>query len=110
MEKELLKQIGERVRYCREDTGYTREQFAEEAGISPQFLAEIENGKKGMSAETLYRLCDAFYLSADYLLFGRVTLEDDKNIMSREIKKLSKEYMILLEDIIKAMTKNQRNE
>ena len=110
MEKELLKQIGERVRYCREDTGYTREQFAEKAGISPQFLAEIENGKKGMSAETLYKLCDTFYLSADYLLFGRVTLEDDKNIMSREIKKLSKEYMILLEDIIKAMTKNQRSE
>ena len=110
MEKELLKQIGERVRYCREDTGYTREQFAEKAGISPQFLAEIENGKKGMSAETLYKLCDTFYLSADYLLFGRITLEDDKNIMSREIKKLSKEYMILLEDIIKAMTKNQRNE
>ena len=36
-------------------------------------LAEIENGKKGMSAETLYRLCDAFYLSAEYLLFGRIT-------------------------------------
>ena len=110
MEKELLKQIGERVRYCREDTGYTREQFAEKAGISPQFLAEIENGKKGMSAETLYKICDTFYLSADYLLFGRITLEDDKNIMSREIKKLSKEHMILLEDIIKAMTKNQRSE
>ena len=46
--------LGLRIRRCREDIGLTREQFAEQVKISPQFLAEIENGKKGMSAETLF--------------------------------------------------------
>ena len=105
MEKELLKQIGERVRYCREDTGYTREQFAEKAGISPQFLAEIENGKKGMSAETLYRLCDAFYLSADYLLFGLEPDEDDRSYEER----LDEPYM-RFEKAVEKYDKSQTSE
>jgi len=40
-------QIGKRLRRHRENMNLTREEFAEKANISPQFLAEIENGKKG---------------------------------------------------------------
>ena len=45
-------QIGKRLRRHRENMNLTREEFAEKANISPQFLAEIENGKKGMSVDT----------------------------------------------------------
>ena len=41
-----LEQVGKRLRRIRSQTKLTREQFAEQVGISPQFLAEIENGKK----------------------------------------------------------------
>ena len=45
--KELsLDQVGKRLRRIRSQMNLTREQFAENVGISPQFLAEIENGKK----------------------------------------------------------------
>ena len=40
-------QIGERIRELREVQNYTREVFAEKAGISSKFLYEIETGKKG---------------------------------------------------------------
>lgn len=59
-----LEQVGKRLRRIRSQTKLTREQFAEQVGISPQFLAEIENGKKGMSAETLFKICTRFDLSA----------------------------------------------
>ncbi len=63
-------QIGKRLRRQREKMNMIREEFAEKAGISPQFLAEIENGKKGMSVDTLHKICLSFNLSADYILFG----------------------------------------
>ena len=49
--------IGGRLRRQREDLQLTREKFAEIVGISAPFLAEIESGRKGMSAETLYKIC-----------------------------------------------------
>lgn len=60
-----------RVHKIRVEKQYTQAQFAEEIDISINFLSEIENGKKGMSQETIYKLCEGFQVSADYLLFGK---------------------------------------
>jgi transcriptional regulator with XRE-family HTH domain len=51
--------------------------LAEDIDISINFLSEIENGKKGFSAETLYKLCSEHNISADYILFGK-TVESAK--------------------------------
>ena len=60
--KELsLELVGKRIRRIRSQLELTREQFAEQVGISPQFLAEIENGKKGMSADTIFKICFFIY-------------------------------------------------
>ncbi len=69
--QELRSAVGERVRNYRVLNSYTQTDFAEKIGISVNFLSEIENGKKGMSQETLYKLCEYFGLSADYILFGK---------------------------------------
>ena len=45
MNKLSLGQIGKRRRQVQSQTEFTREQFAEQSGISPQFLAEIKTGK-----------------------------------------------------------------
>ena len=94
-----MNQIGKRVRRQRERLDMTREEFAESASISPQFLAEIENGKKGMSADTLYKICSRLQLSADYILLGRVnadTYASSKNSLNL----LSEPYLSYTEDII----------
>lgn len=54
----------------REIQGYTREGFAEKADLAPQFLYEVEVGRKGLSADTLARVAKALVCSSDYLLFG----------------------------------------
>ena len=68
--KELNIAIGGRIRKVREHQRYTREQIAEKADISAQFLADIENGYKSMTAATIISLVNALHISADYILFG----------------------------------------
>ena len=104
--KELsLEQVGKRLRRVRSQMELTREQFAEQVSISPQFLAEIENGKKGMSAETLFRICSRFDLSADYILLGRTSPSQLSNPMQIALNSFSEPYIELTEEIIRAIEK-----
>lgn len=64
-------QAGERIRRLRKQRRYTREQFAEIAGISSKFLYEIETGQKGFSADTLYRIAQGLSVSCEYILTGK---------------------------------------
>lgn len=63
-------EIGKRIKKQRELLGYTREELAEMADITPRFCYDLELGLKGMSVETLCKLHEALELSTDYLLFG----------------------------------------
>ena len=62
---------GKRIRNLREYQKLSRERLAELANISTQFLADIETGKKGMSAHTLKKICSALHVSSDSIIFGR---------------------------------------
>ncbi len=112
MEENIILQIGKRLRKQREKLGMTREGFAEKAGISPQFLAEIENGKKGMSVATLYKLCTNFDISSDYLLFGNLSPESAP-LMSEPYRSYTEDIMEIVNNIILESQgnykKNERN-
>ena len=71
MKQEIRVAVGRRIRNYREELELTREAFAERVGISPQFLSEIEHAKKGISVETLHKICTAFQVCSDYFLFGK---------------------------------------
>ncbi len=104
--KELsLEQVGKRLRRIRSQMELTREQFAEQVGISPQFLAEIENGKKGMSAETLFKICSRFDLSADYILLGKSSSAQLSDPVQVALNNFSEPYIELTEEIIRAIEK-----
>lgn len=68
--KKIYYEAGMRIRLMREERHYTREYLSEKADISPKFLYEIENGQKGFSADTLYKLAEALDTNSDYILFG----------------------------------------
>jgi transcriptional regulator with XRE-family HTH domain len=99
MDKEI---VGKRVRRQRESLSLTRDQFAEQIAISPQFLAEIENGKKGMSAETLCKICERSEISADYLLFGRQSAGSVTTPAVETRCKIPPQYSEMLEEILPA--------
>ncbi|WMJ77263.1 MULTISPECIES: helix-turn-helix domain-containing protein [unclassified Sedimentibacter] len=115
MEENITLQIGKRLRKRREKLNMTREVFAEKAGISPQFLAEIENGKKGMSVATLYKICNNFRISADYLLFGTISskplsdaTKEASPILSEPYRSYTEDIMEIVNDIINESQGNYR--
>ena len=58
----------EKIKGLRIHQGYTVEQLAEEANISTKFLYEIEAGRKGFSANVLYKISKALNVSCDYII------------------------------------------
>ena len=61
-------QMGKRVRFIRRCQDITQEQLAEIVGISTSFMGHIERGTRAVSVETLFKLCVALGVSADYLI------------------------------------------
>ncbi|MDR2869896.1 MAG: helix-turn-helix domain-containing protein [Deferribacteraceae bacterium] len=104
MDKEL---VGKRVRRHRESLSLTRDQFAERIEISPQFLAEIENGKKGMSAETLYKICKNTNASADYLLLGQQSQGETAIPIPPQYSGIVDDILQALQQIIKKAENNE---
>lgn len=64
-------EFGKRVRMARKGAKMKAEELAELAGISPQFLSEVERGKKGVSDFNVGALSRALNVTADYLVLGR---------------------------------------
>lgn len=95
--------FGRKIRRVREHQGLTREKLAELSGISTQFLAEIENGKKGMSALTLKKICSALCVSADSVIFADDTSANPEivEMLSRIPKEKEAEIQKIIELLIK---------
>jgi transcriptional regulator with XRE-family HTH domain len=96
--------IAVRVRAQREYLGMTREGLCNYVSISPQFLSEIERGVKGVSAETLYKLCEGLGMSADYVLMGKENCADVSRVVST-LSTLDEKYIPLAEDLLKTFVK-----
>ncbi len=88
--------IGKRLRRQREDLELTREKFAEIVGISAPFLAELESGRKGMSAQTLYKICKNLPISANYLLLGKDDFNKSGNTAMNIIEQIPTKYHAII--------------
>lgn len=66
----MNKEIGSRIKKIRQQKAITREVLAAQVEISTKFLYEIEMGKKGFSADVLYKISKSLSISSDYLLTG----------------------------------------
>ena len=64
------REMGRRIRDRREAMGLSREDLAELLGVSPQFIADVEYGNKGLSIKRLYLLSQVLGVTADYILAG----------------------------------------
>ena len=87
------KEMGKRARSRRESLGLSREKLSEYLDVSPQFIADIEYGNKGISIKRFYLLCQVLDVTADYLLAGNVY----SNETDRESMLVCEEIMTLLQ-------------
>ncbi len=60
--------LGSRLRALRTDRGETLAQTAERAGLSPQYLSEVERGRKEPSSEMIAALAGALDLTVAELM------------------------------------------
>ncbi len=100
--KELNLEIGKRIRIIREGQKKTREQISEIAEISPQFLFDIESGKKGMTSPTIINLAKALNVSTDFILTGNVT---PLAKIVNNLEGLAPDKLNLAEEFIKVFSK-----
>jgi transcriptional regulator with XRE-family HTH domain len=61
MDKKSL--LGKRIREIRKSQGISQEQLAERAGISAQYVSNIERGKENPTLDLLLRLAEALRVS-----------------------------------------------
>lgn len=68
--------FGESLRRFRTDRGWSQERLAEEAGITLNYVGNLERGEQGPSLNILLRLARALEIDAPTLLaaFGRDAL------------------------------------
>lgn len=105
MDTQAKYEMGQRIRNCRISKGMTQAEFAESIDISINFLSEIENGKKGLSCETLYQICSIHTTSADYILLGESQKKPNYLELINLANSLTTEELPTLIDYLNALLK-----
>lgn len=94
-----LSEVGGRITDRRKSLGWTQEELAEKADLTPQFVSYAESGKRAMRPENLLKLSKALNVSADYLLTGDI-VDKDMLILSDKMKNLTPSQVRIIENII----------
>jgi transcriptional regulator with XRE-family HTH domain len=74
----VLQQFGKNIKRLRASSGLTQQALAKAAGLTHNFINDIENGKKWISANTLAKLSEA--LNASPHQFFLLDVEDNEEI------------------------------
>ena len=64
----LLKELGDRLRFLRKQTGLSQERFALKIGMDRTYYASVENGKRNISILNLNRIADGLDMSLSEIL------------------------------------------
>lgn len=70
-EERARQEIGRRIKELRLSRGLTIKELADEAGMSPGYLSEVERGKSALSGLKAGVLADRLGTTTDYILTGR---------------------------------------
>ena len=92
MEKSnVTKHIGNKFQEYRLKNNLTQNQVAEITGLEPRHISQIERGLSKGSIDTLLKLCNAYKITPDIILYDLLDedLKKDVSIYEENFKKLS---------------------
>lgn len=79
--------VGDAIRRSRQEHGWTQAFLAEQAGLSPNYIARLERGELGPSLFVANRICDALEIELEALVVpgtgdtaGRKTTGKRRNV------------------------------
>lgn len=88
--------IGDKVRMLRERLGLSRAELAQMAGVTPGFIAQLENNKTQASLTTLRRIAQCLDVSPCYLILEDDTAEEIIRGLNPELRALLLEPRVQL--------------
>lgn len=92
MEKtNITKHIGNKFQEYRLKKNLTQNQVAEITGLEPRHISQIERGLSKGSIDTLLKLCNAYKITPDIILYDLLDedLKKDVSIYAENFKKLN---------------------
>lgn len=69
-------EIGNRIRYYRNELGFSQEQLAEYSELHPSYIGQLERGEKTPSIETLYKVTTGLKISLSDFMRGLEDIAD----------------------------------
>ncbi|MBR2708682.1 MAG: helix-turn-helix transcriptional regulator [Bacilli bacterium] len=83
--------IGKIFQEYRIKNGMTQNEIAEKAGMEPRYVSQIERGISKGSIDTLLKLCNAYKITPDIVLYDLLdnSVRKDVQIFDEKYKKLS---------------------
>ena len=87
----VSKHIGKVFQEYRIRNGMTQNEIAEIAGMEPRYVSQIERGISKGSIDTLLKLCNAYKITPDIVLYDLLdnSVRKDVKIFEEKFKKLS---------------------
>ena len=84
--------ISKLIKDLRKKNNLTQNQVAELTGLEPRHISQIERGLSKGSIDTLIKLCNAYSISPDIILYDLLddTVKNSVSIYDEKFKKLSK--------------------
>jgi transcriptional regulator with XRE-family HTH domain len=64
---DLVKRLGQRIRFLRKEKGLSQEQLGNLAGIHTNYIGQIERGEKNVTIESLEKIVDGLGISMEQL-------------------------------------------
>ena len=88
----ISKHIGQVCQQYRIKNNLTQNQVAELTGLEPRHISQIERGLSKGSIDTLIKLCNAYSISPDIILYDLLddTVKNSVSIYDEKFKKLRK--------------------
>ena len=111
MRKVSTIRIGETLQKLRKSNGYTQEKIAEEIGVSPRYISDVEQDRAKPSYENLIKMCNLYNVGLDEIFSEHLKIKENK-ILEYGIagyEKLKKEDKQTIEYLVNFFNKSNSN-
>lgn len=103
-----IKAVGNRIKQIRKIRHMTRENLAKKAGITANYLYEVERGSKSATIRVLGNIAATLEVSTDYLIFGKDMYgTNTEDLLGKMISKLSAKQRDSLAQILCIMLQEE---
>ncbi len=106
--------IGNMMKSIRKSRGLTQEQVAEQLGLAPRYISDIERDKTKGSLDTLVRLCNIYHVTPTYVLRDYLNTsdykEDSQLVGFYRLSKKEREVVLKLIEFMNARKFNKKEQ